>query len=132
MEVIELARELGQAIAADERCKRLQAAKAANDADEALQEMIYAFNMKQIQVSREMHKEPDKQDREKLAQLQQEMKAAYAQVMATPGMVNFTAAKKEMDELLGHVNSIIQMSVTGEVDEGAACGGNCASCPGCH
>lgn len=132
MEVIELARELGQAIAEDERCKRLQAAKAANDADDALQELIYAFNMKQIQVSREMHKDPAQQDKEKLEQLQQELKASYAGVMATPGMVSFTAAKKEMDELIGHINSIIQLSVSGEVDESAACGGNCASCAGCH
>lgn len=132
MEAIEIARELGQAIAEDGRCKRLQAAKAANDADAALQEMIYAFNLKQMQVNAEMHKEPEKQDKEKLKQFQNEMKESYASVMATPLMVEFAAAKKDMDELIGHINSIIQMSVTGEADEGSACGGDCGSCAGCH
>lgn len=132
MEVIEIARELGQAIAEDGRCKRLQAAKAANDADAALQEQIHAFNLKQMQASAEMHKEPEKQDREKLGRLQSELKESYAAVMATPLMAEFAAAKKDMDELIGHINSIIQMSVTGEAGEGSACGGDCASCAGCH
>lgn len=130
MDIIEKARELGQALMEDERCKRLQAAKAANDSDANLQELIGEFNLKKLQMNNEFNKNPEQQSKEKLSALEQELKDVYNKIMATPSMVEFTAAKKDMDELIGHINSIIQMSVSGEVD--GSCSGNCASCGGCH
>lgn len=131
MDIIEKARELGQALMEDERCKRLQAAKAANDSDAKLQEFIGEFNLKKIQMNNEFNKAPEQQSKEKLSKIEQELKDVYNKIMTTPTMVEFTAAKKDMDELIGHINSIIQMSVSGEVD--GSCSGNCASCGGgCH
>lgn len=132
MEVIEIARELGQALSEDKRCKRIQAAKAANDNDAELQELIGEFNLKKIQLNNEFNKDPEQQSKEKMSKIEQELKDVYSKIMGTPGMVEFTEAKKDMDELIGHINSIIQMSVSGEVDQGGNCAGNCSSCAGCH
>lgn len=131
MGVIEKARELGEAIMDDERCKRLQTAKAANDADPVLQDLIGDFNLKKLQLGNELKKEPETQSKEKIEQFQKELKEIYGKIMSTESMKEFAAAKKDMDELVGHVNSIIQMSITGEVT-GGDCGGNCSSCGGCH
>lgn len=131
MDVIEKARELGLAIMEDGRCKRLQAAKTANDADKALQDLIGEFNLKKLQLNGEFNKDPSLQSKEKLSEIEEELKKVYGDIMGNPAMAEYTEAKKEMDELVGHINSIIQMSVSGEVD-GPGCGGDCASCAGCH
>lgn len=133
MGVIEKARELGQEIMEDARCKRLQAAKAANDADAALQEMIGAFNLKKLQMNNEFNKPEQEQSKERMTQCEGELKELYAKVMENESMVEFAAAKKDMDELVGHINDIIQMSISGEVDsDGGSCGGDCTGCHGCH
>ena len=43
MDIIAMARELGKAIQQDERYKRIDAAKKANDEDQALQDLIVKF-----------------------------------------------------------------------------------------
>lgn len=131
MDVLEKARELAQAIAEDERCKRLQAAKIANDSDKELQDIIGEFNLKKLQLNNEFNKPAEQQSKEKMTRLNNELKELYAKAMANKSMAEYTKAKADMDELLTHINNIIQMSVTGEVSEGG-CTGNCASCAGCH
>lgn len=65
MEVIEKARELGLAIMEDERCKRLQTAKAANDSDMELQKIIGEFNLKRLQLDNEFNKPRNSRARKK-------------------------------------------------------------------
>lgn len=47
--------------------------------------------------------------------------------MANPHMTAFNAAKKDMDDMLNHVNSIIQVAIDGEAETGG-CTGSCESC----
>ena len=108
MDVIEMARELGKAIQQDERYKRIDAAKKANDEDIQLQELIVKFKLKEL----------------------------YAEVMANPNMVEFNAAKGEVDVMMNFISEILYGSVNGEnpdtIEMQTGCGGNCASCGGCH
>ena len=53
MDIIAMARELGKAIQQDERYKRIDAAKKANDEDQALQDLIVKFNMKRSELTTE-------------------------------------------------------------------------------
>lgn len=133
MEVIEKARELGLAIMEDERCKRLQTAKVANDSDTELQGVIGEFNLKKLQLNNEFNKDPEQQSKEKLTQIENELKEVYGKAMSNKSMAEYTQAKKDMDELVAQINSIIQMSISGEVSEDDGCSGNCSSCGGgCH
>ena len=50
MDMMEAARQLGKAIQADKRYLAFYAAKDANDADEALQELIGRFNLLKMQI----------------------------------------------------------------------------------
>lgn len=129
MGVIEKAQELGETLMADERCKKYQAAKAAYDSDAALQQLIGEFNLKKMQLNKELEKDSGGQDGEKVNALQDNLKDIYAKVMENKSMKAFYDAKKAVDELLEHINSIIQISVTGEA---SGCGGDCGSCHGCH
>ena len=132
MDVIEKAKELAQAIAQDERCRRLQVARAANDADTALQELIGRFNLQKMQLGTEYKKEPP--DRDRIKEMEQAMRSLYGEIMKTPAMTEYSAAKDAMDELVAQINAIIQLSVSGEVDTDGCSGdcGGCAGCAGCH
>jgi hypothetical protein len=34
--------------------------------------------------------------------------------------------------MLGHINGIIQLAISGEVDSADGCSGSCGGCSGCH
>ena len=134
MDIIAMARELGKAIQQDERYKRIDAAKKANDADQALQDLIVKFNLKRSELSTEMAQE--NKDPEKLNALDKELKELYRDVMANENMVEFNAAKVEVDTMMNFISEILYGSVNGEnpdtIEMQTGCGGNCASCGGCH
>ena len=134
MDIIAMARELGKAIQQDERYKRIDAAKKANDADQALQDLIVKFNMKRSELSTEMAQE--NKDPEKLNALDKELKELYRDVMANENMVEFNAAKVEVDTMMNFISEILYGSVNGEnpdtIEMQTGCGGNCASSGGCH
>lgn len=135
MDVIKMARELGKVIQQSPEFARIDAAKKANDADSQLQVMIEDFNKKRVALNMEVSKE-DK-DPEKLAQMDKELKELYQVVMSNPNMVEFNAAKGDVDKMMNFVTEILYASVNGEdpdtVEESTGgCSGNCGSCGGCH
>ena len=134
MDIITMARELGKLIQQDERYKRIDAAKKANDEDEKLQELIAKFNLKRSELSVEMSQE--NKNPEKLNQLDKELKALYQEVMANPNMAEFNAAKAEVDGMMNFISTILYGSVNGEdpdtIEMQASCGGSCSGCSGCH
>ncbi len=129
MDVIEKAKELSMAVMQDERCRRFQLAKAERDADFELQKLIGQFNLNKIKLNAEYKKTP--LEPEKLKGMEQELRDVYGVIMQNEHMKVFNNAKKEMDELLSHINGIIQLAVSGEVDD-SSCAGDCASCGGCR
>ena len=135
MTVIEMARELGKLIQQDERYAEYYRAKAANDADEELQQMIQEFNLKRMQLNSEMSK--NHKDGALLSRLDDEIKVLYGNIMANGNMTAFNSAKDAMDSMLSQINMIITYSANGEdpatcPSEQVSCGGDCGSCGGCH
>lgn len=134
MDIIEMARELGKAIQADDRYVAYMLAKQANDEDEQLQNLINAFNLKRMELQMEIGK-PDK-DNDKVQALNEVIKDTYQTIMSNPKMMVYNSTKESFDELLNKINTIISMSANGldpdRVDLlASACGGNCSSCGGC-
>jgi len=129
MDLIEKAKELGDALMNDEKVKRLQIAMAENDNDFELQKHIGEFNLKRIALNEEAEK--NDKNNEKIKILEQELKAIYQLVMENKSMAEYNKAKTEVDEILSHINSIIQVSISGEAPE-EGCSGGCESCAGCH
>ena len=135
MDIIEMTRELGKALQADDRYIAYTLAKQANDDDEQLQNLINAFNLKRMQLQMESSKE--EKDTEKIQELEDVIRSSYQAIMENPKMVVYQSAKEGLDELLNQINTVISMSANGfdpdEINlEAAACSGNCASCGGCH
>ncbi len=134
MEVIQLTRELGKAIQADERYSSYIRARVANDNDTELQSLIEQFNRGRTLLNNEVSK--PQRDEEKIESLKTSVGELYSKVMSNEHMTAYNDAKNEMDNLLRQITTIITMSANGEdpetCDANYSCTGNCASCGGCH
>lgn len=136
MDVIEITRQLGHAIQQDERYIAYNAARRASDEDERLQTLIGEFNLKRLAINNLASSANP--DNEKMQALNSELRTVYAEIMSNENMKAYDNAKNALDELLQRVNAIISQSAEGEnpdtadYDPSASCGGNCASCGGCH
>ena len=90
--------------------------------------------MKRSELTTEMAQE--NKDTDKLNTLDKELKEVYAEVMANENMAEFNAAKHEVDDMMNFISTILYGSVNGEdpdtIEMPVGCGGNCASCGGCH
>lgn len=134
MDVIAMARELGAAIQQSDEYTAYNVAKNAADNDQLLQQMIGEFNLKKLSLSAEVQKE-DK-DQQKLAALNEEVRAIYGRIMSYPAMVAYNTTKEELDRVLNFIQQIIVYSANGEdpatIQEETSCGGDCSGCSGCH
>lgn len=136
MNTIEIARQLGAAIQEDESYKTFVVAKANNDNDTELQKMIMNFNELRRELNMEMSK-ADK-DGDAMTRLDAEIKELYGNIMARQSMVEYNAAREDLDKLLSSVNYIITMAANGEdpmtcpSEPPQGCSGSCSSCAGCH
>lgn len=136
MTVIELARQLGVALQADERFKAFTVAKDNNDNDAELQKKIAQFNELRRQLNVEMGK--DDKDTEAMTKLNGEIQNIYGEIMTRPSMIEYNTAREAMDKLLNSVNFIITMAANGEdpmtcpEEQPHSCSGSCSTCGGCH
>lgn len=135
MNILEASRQLGAAIQQDERFIRFAKAKLANDNDEALQKGIGDFNITRMELDRVMSE--DEQDEEKVRELNEKLRAIYAEVMSSTAMAEYNAAKADLDHVLNDINSVIMQCVEGAdpatcEPQAAGCSGSCESCGGCH
>ena len=135
MDIIELTRELGMQLQAEESYIAMRSAQQTCDEDEALQELIGEFNLKRMAINNEAQK--DDRNEDTLKRLNEEFRAVYAQIMENENMTRYNAAKNEFDALLQRVTAIIGLCADGENPDtcdydAASCGGDCSSCAGCH
>ena len=134
MDIIEMTRELGKKLQAEESYIAMRTAQQVCDEDEGLQNLIGEFNLKRMAINNEAQKED--RNEETLKRLNEEFRSVYAQIMQNENMARYNNAKTEFDAVLQRVNAIIGLCADGEnpdtCDYEAACSGNCASCAGCH
>ena len=112
MDVIELTRELGKAIQADERFIRFAKARLANDNDTDLQNAIGNFNIKRMELEKAVSEE--NKDEEKVKVLNEDLRKAYGEIMSSKSMVEYNTAKALLDQLMNEVNTILAKSLDGE------------------
>jgi cell fate (sporulation/competence/biofilm development) regulator YlbF (YheA/YmcA/DUF963 family) len=135
MEPLQAARELGRAIQQDERFKAYFAAKAKNDADETLQNLIGEFNLQRENLNLEISKDESERSTERVDELNTKIRETYAQIMSNENMKEYSRAKGEVDLMINQTNQIIAMCCEGADPDTCQprdnCGGSCTSCAGC-
>lgn len=132
MDIIEMTRELGKALQADDRYTAYMLAKQANDNDTVLQALINGFENMRLQLNEELAK--DDKDTDRIKELDEGIKSNYKQIMSNKNMIVFTAAQNSLESLVNNMNQIITMCANGEnpdTCQPSSCTGSCATCGGC-
>lgn len=129
MEVMELAKQLGEAIKADERVIRLNKATAVYENDMELLTKVSKYNEMSKSLAEAF--ETDGKDSERVKTLGLELKELYADIMAMPSMIEFSQAKEAVDKFMEEVNGEIMYTVTGTRPcSHDGCDGDCSHCHG--
>ncbi len=131
--MIENAREIGRLLQQSEPYVKLKEAEALADKDEKLQNDIKEFNLKRLAINVETQK-VDK-DGGKIADLNREMQAVYAEIMSNQHMKDYNESKQEFDNTVRRIVTIIENCAQGEdpetTDFDPSCTGSCSTCGGC-
>ena len=128
--VQDCARALGEAIVASEEYQNMQMCEKAAESDPAAAEAMGRYMELHAAINQEMgNEEPDA---EKIARLGREMDEIQQTLSALPAVEEMTAARQRFSGLMDQVNKILEFIITGDVQEGGGCSGNCSSCGGCH
>lgn len=135
MDCIDLFKKAALALQTDPRYLELDAARRENDADQELQNLIGEFNLARLDLNNETAKTEHEDAR--LAELNKRVNDLYSQIMASEGMVRYNAAKAECEQMVAHIDAVINTAMNGgdplEVKQpGGGCSGSCGSCGGCH
>ena len=128
MDILEMARDLGKAIAESELMENSKKAEEIQNNDEEAQKLIGEYNLKRMQLAQRVQKENPSQ--EEMEKIRQELADEFDKLMQNESIKNFIDSKKALDGLLEQVNNIITFYVTGKTNSG--CSSDCSSCGGCH
>ena len=136
MDVIEITRQLGKAIQADERYAKFVVAREANEKDDALNELVGRMQLVHMSYQHEASKEDANE--QKLEAYEEEFMGIREQIMANENMKVYEAARAEIDAMMNYIVGLLTACVRGEDPETCEppkeheCGGECSSCGGCH
>lgn len=129
MDILEMAKELGKAIADSDLMAAVKKAEDVQNNDEKAQQLIGEYNLKRMQLAQRVQKEDVTQ--EELEVVQKELSDEFDKLMQYSVISDFITARKELDAVLEQVNNVISFYVTGKTPDGG-CSGSCSSCSGCH
>lgn len=125
MTLTEKAHELGKMIEECPEMVLLRKCEAAQEADEEAQELLKEFNLKRMNLVRDMQSE--KISREEAAKANSE---AFAQMLEKSASIKaYVDAKKDFDAVVQEINGIINYYITGQEP---GCTHDCSTCGGCH
>lgn len=131
-EILELAQQLGQAIADSEEIKTFREMEKIFYGDEEAQRVMDAYEKERAAMT--VKAKEGGMTPENLQLFQSEMKKSMDKLMANSTVREYLEAKSNFNDIVKKVNSIISFCIQGDEElagEGS-CSGNCSSCGGCH
>lgn len=130
MEILEIAKLLGESIAKDKRMIEFDKAKAEYENDAELQAALKEYEVQQQALQMEMLKE-DK-DNFTIDVINERINLLYEMIVSNDSFLKLNRLQVEVNDLMNEVNNTITCVITGE-DPKSACTHNCATCHSqCH
>ena len=126
MNVLDKAKELGQAITETPEWKRLKEAEKAHLADLESVERMEEHNRRRAEIAEQFRKEGI--SKEELEALRQQMADEVLNLTENAIIREFLDASRAFGEMMGQINSVIGHFVTGDSE---CDGGSCGGCSGC-
>ena len=71
-------------------------------------------------------------DAETLSNYGKELDEIQQKLNAMPVVDAMTSARQQFSAIMNQVNSVLEYIITGELQQGGGCSGNCSGCSGCH
>ncbi|MCQ2414037.1 MAG: YlbF family regulator [Clostridia bacterium] len=127
--IIELAHNLGEAIAESKEIADLEAAKAAYETNSALQAKLAEYEADRKLLADEFEKGDDL-DQTVVDKMKSRLEELGAEITKDPVCVDFANAQKAMNDLMTSVNDEISFCITGQRPD--HCTHDCSTCGGCH
>ena len=124
MTVLEQAKRLGEAIAADPIITKYKAAKAAYEADSELKNALYEYETQRSILGAEYQKADGERNEGLISLARTRMDELAKQIVENEVYRDFTAAEQEVNRLMQTVNSEISAIVFGK----APCTHDCSTC----
>ncbi len=133
MDVIEITRQLGAAIQADERYIKFMDAK--KEADENADVQLKMAQIEAIRTQYAQEAQNPNADQETLAKLDASFQGIYQELMQNEIMLRANEAGQEIDSMMQYIMQILSLCVNGEdpatcepQEQGCNCEGGCDSC----
>ena len=127
-EIMEKARELGEAIIESEEYKALKKAELEQEQDEEAMALLKEYSELRTSLAMEIQKGDVSED--EMASIREKLEEAYEKVTTNDHITAYINAQRDFQTVLDQMNQIITFHITGENPGG--CRGNCSSCGGCH
>lgn len=132
MNLVELARHLGEEIQSDEMYIKVRMAEQRLEIDEEFQKLLSAFNEEKAELNKEVAKKNS--DRERVRKLNLSLQEKYEQIGKNPNMIVYRQAQEEFNDVIKKISDIILRAAQGGdpySDEDYGCTGGCSGCHGC-
>lgn len=135
MDAITLFKQAAKALQEDPRYLELDAARKANDADTALQEMIGEFGV--LNTAYQQAAMGTEEEQKQIGELQVKMNELYTKIMTNPTMQAYGAAQQKAEKMIAFIDRIISEAMNGgdpmlvEEEPASCCTGGCSGCSGC-
>ena len=126
--MIELARELGLALANSAEFLRMQQAQNAIKDNEPISDLLAELSTKRERLIQALSEEPC--GNLEAVQLTDDIERLEGQLQESPLVLELLAAQTAFSGVLRAANDEINACIGGETSEG--CGGQCESCSGCQ
>lgn len=128
MEIFDKARDLGLAVIESDVYKKMKDAEAAQETDADAMALLKEYSDLRVELGKEVQAgEPTS---ERMTEIRDLINTKYNEVSSHPTISAYIAAKNEFDLILQQMNTILSYYINGE--DNSNCGGDCASCGGCH
>lgn len=128
--IIELAHNLGDAIAQSDEIRALGIAKDGYEKDADLQKKMSEYETDRALLGEQFSKDDGEADEKVIADLRARMEALSAEIVVNPNYAAFAEAQAAMNKLMEDVNAEIKFCITGE--RPSSCTHDCSTCHGCH
>lgn len=127
--MIELARELGLALAESTEFVRMKNAQSAVEKDDAITALLKELNEKRDRLVAVLAE--DETDNLEALRLTDDIDRLEGQLQENPLFVELMTAQSSFSSVLTAINDEINACIGGETSSSASCNGSCESCGGC-
>ncbi|MBQ7573831.1 MAG: YlbF family regulator [Clostridia bacterium] len=124
-DVMEKARELGEAIVASEEMKKFKEAELLQSQDEEAATLMQEYNITRMNLARDMQNGK----LERTEAIKKNTEAFEEMVKKSETIQNYVDRKREFDLLVQKMNQMLNYYITGQDPN---CTHDCSTCGGCH